>query len=53
MYHSGIGGGGFAVIRSSEGSYETIDFREAAPRSASQDMYRGHPEDSILGGLAR
>lgn len=52
MYHSGIGGGGFAVIRSANGSYETIDFREAAPRSAFQDMFKNRTRDSIVGGRA-
>ena len=26
MYHSGIGGGGFMLVRASNGSYEFIDF---------------------------
>ncbi|KAL6364166.1 hypothetical protein LRP88_02082 [Fusarium phalaenopsidis] len=52
MYHSGIGGGGFAVIRSSNGSYETIDFRETAPRGAYEDMFEGRVEASIKGELA-
>jgi len=28
MYHSGIGGGGFMLVRSANGTYEFIDFRE-------------------------
>ena len=31
MYHSGIGGGGFMLVREPNGSYEFIDFRETAP----------------------
>lgn len=27
MYHSGIGGGGFMLVRAANGSYEFIDFR--------------------------
>ena len=30
-HHSGPGGGGFALARSANGSYESIDFRETAP----------------------
>lgn len=53
MYHSGIGGGGFALLRSSNGSYEFVDFRETAPAAAFQDMYKGNVNASIFGGLAR
>lgn len=52
MYHSGIGGGGFALIRDSDGNYEAVDFREEAPAAAFQDMYSGNVEGSILGGLS-
>ena len=52
-HHSGPGGGGFALVRSNNGSYETIDFREAAPGAASEDMYNGNLLGSIFGGLAR
>ena len=53
MYHSGIGGGGFMLVRSSNGSYTFIDFRETAPAAAFQDMYIGDSDLSIYGGLAR
>ncbi|KAK2026885.1 gamma-glutamyltranspeptidase [Colletotrichum zoysiae] len=52
MYHSGIGGGGFAVIRDADGNYESVDFRESAPAAAFQDMYKGNVEGSVRGGLA-
>lgn len=52
MYHSGIGGGGFAVVRDGNGTYEVIDFRETAPAAASQNMFRKNPKKSIFGGLA-
>lgn len=52
MYHSGIGGGGFALVRDSEGQYESIDFRETAPGAAFQDMYNHDPSLSVRGGLA-
>jgi gamma-glutamyltranspeptidase/glutathione hydrolase len=34
-----IGGGGFTVIRLSNGSNVTIDYREKAPATAHRDMY--------------
>lgn len=34
-----IGGGGFAVVRTSAGEVHSIDFREKAPAKAGRDMY--------------
>lgn len=34
-----LGGGGFALYRSSQGSYDFLDFREKAPAMASRDMF--------------
>lgn len=34
-----IGGGGFMLIRTAEGKYDLIDFREKAPVNASLSMY--------------
>ena len=53
MYHSGIGGGGFALARSSNGTYESIGFRETAPAAAFKNMYHGNVNGSVYGGLAR
>lgn len=53
MYHSGIGGGGFALVRAPDGSFEHIDFRETAPAAAFEDMYENNTQASIVGGLAR
>ncbi len=53
MYHSGVGGGGFMLVRGSNGSYEDIDFRETAPAAAFQDMYKNNSDASLYGGLAR
>ena len=53
MYHSGIGGGGFMLVRAANGSYEFVDFRETAPAAATQDMYNGNVNASLFGGLAR
>lgn len=39
-YHSGLGGGGFAVIHlAKDGSDVALDFREVAPGKARRDMY--------------
>jgi gamma-glutamyltranspeptidase/glutathione hydrolase len=53
MYHSGIGGGGFMLVRAPNGSYEFIDFRETAPAAAFEDMFNDNKDASIHGGLAR
>lgn len=37
-----IAGGGFMVIRNSDGSTDMIDYREKAPMRASRDMYLDH-----------
>lgn len=34
-----IGGGGFAVIRTKDGDFHTLDFREKAPKRAYRDMF--------------
>ncbi|KAK9444706.1 Gamma-glutamyltranspeptidase [Metarhizium brunneum] len=52
MYHSGIGGGGFALLRMPNGTYESVDFREAAPYKAHENMYQGNIDGSKIGGLA-
>lgn len=52
MYHSGIGGGGFMLVRDENGVYESIDFRETAPAAASEDMYEGNVKGSMVGGLS-
>ncbi|KAJ0163446.1 Gamma-glutamyltransferase [Colletotrichum tanaceti] len=52
MYHSGTGGGGFALVRSSNGTYEFIDFRETAPAAAFEAMFANNTRASMYGGLA-
>eukprot|EP00842_Homolaphlyctis_polyrhiza_P005094 jgi/Hompol1/5586/HPOL_002002-RA len=52
MYSSGIGGGGFMLIRSSSGRYESIDFREQAPAAAYTNMYDKDPKLAQVGTLA-
>lgn len=53
MYHSGIGGGGFLLMRLSNGTYEFVDMRETAPGAATQDMYNKDENLSLYGGMAR
>ncbi|PMD30148.1 gamma-glutamyltranspeptidase [Hyaloscypha variabilis F] len=53
MYSSGIGGGGFVLVRSKEGIYDFIDFRETAPAAAYERMFsRQNLTLSVRGGLA-
>lgn len=51
-YHSGIGGGGFALARNLNGSYEFVDFRETMPAAGFTDMYNNNSAASLYGGLA-
>ena len=49
-----IGGGGFMLLRMSDGRSSFIDYRETAPAAAARDMYLRHdgsldPEASTLG----
>jgi gamma-glutamyltranspeptidase/glutathione hydrolase len=37
-YHSGLGGGGFAVVKVPQGEF-AFDFREVAPAAATRDMF--------------
>lgn len=52
MYHSGIGGGGFMLVRDPDGNYETVDYRETAPAAATEDMYKDDPNASVVGALS-
>lgn len=54
-HHSGLGGGGFILVRMADGRALALDARETAPAAATRDMYLapGLPEHpSRLGGLA-
>ncbi|KAM0745866.1 gamma-glutamyltranspeptidase [Meredithblackwellia eburnea MCA 4105] len=58
-YHSGIGGGGFMLVRfnKEDGSghaYEMIDFRETMPAAGNETMYLNATSKtaSTIGGLA-
>lgn len=47
-----IGGGGFMVVRMADGKAIAIDYRETAPGSATRDMYKDNPGDSLTGPRA-
>ena len=52
-----IGGGGFMLIRLADGESVVVDYREAAPASASRNMYAGPggeliPDASTVGALS-
>lgn len=52
-----LGGGGFMVLRTREGAYHTLDYREKAPALASETMYLDSAGNvienlSLRGGLA-
>ena len=55
---SGLGGGGFLLVRKKDGSVHALDFRETAPQRARADMFidtrtgKADPERSRHGGLA-
>lgn len=39
--NSGIGGGGFAVVRLANGATRSFNFREMAPQAAHENMFAG------------
>ncbi|KAL1918669.1 uncharacterized protein VTP21DRAFT_2691 [Calcarisporiella thermophila] len=52
-HHSGIGGGGFALIRTPKGERVFYDFREMAPAASNETMYLDKDKTaSTIGGLA-
>lgn len=55
-FSSGIGGGGFMLVRQAaagsdgtSGRVELIDYRETAPRGAHRDMFKENPERARTG----
>lgn len=44
--------GGFMLIRSPNGTFEHIDFRETAPAAAFKDMFVKDPMAAQIGGLS-
>ena len=41
MFASGVGGGGFAVVRTANNDSKSFNFREMAPKAARAEMYHG------------
>ena len=41
MFASGVGGGGFMVVRMADGTAKSFNFRETAPANATRDMFNG------------
>jgi gamma-glutamyltranspeptidase len=52
MYSSGLGGGGFALVRNKKGQTKAYDFRETAPHHAYRDMYNENPVLAQISGLS-
>jgi gamma-glutamyltranspeptidase/glutathione hydrolase/leukotriene-C4 hydrolase len=51
MHSSGIGGGGFLVVRTKD-EQTSFNFREKAPSASFTDMYKHDPSKAQVGGLA-
>jgi gamma-glutamyltranspeptidase / glutathione hydrolase / leukotriene-C4 hydrolase len=52
MFSSGIGGGGFMIVKLPGEQAWTIDFRETAPSASNSTMFLNDPSSSMLGGLS-
>ena len=52
MQSTGLGGGGFMLVRGPNGSEDCVDYRETAPAAATQDMFNNDDDASLWGGLA-
>jgi gamma-glutamyltranspeptidase/glutathione hydrolase len=46
-----LGGGGFMIVRSANGSTDMLDFREKAPMASIRDMYLGD-DGNVVEGLS-
>ncbi|KAL3818878.1 hypothetical protein ACJIZ3_004783 [Penstemon smallii] len=47
--YSGLGGGGFMLVRNANGETRVFDMKETAPKRAFKNMYNKHPYDQIRG----
>lgn len=41
------------LVRSANGTYEAIDFRETAPAAAYENMFESNTKGWLFGGLSR
>lgn len=48
MYHSGVGGGGYMIVKSPDGQVEFVDFREVAPGNNSDITRRKSTNSDFL-----
>lgn len=51
-FSSGIGGGGFMLVRDNDGEGKFINCREMAPQGSDKHMFDGDSSSSKVGGLA-
>ncbi|KAI8067523.1 gamma glutamyl-transpeptidase [Gongronella butleri] len=51
-FATGIGGGGFMLVRAANGSYDYLDFREQASKDAYPEMFVDDPLAAQIGGKA-
>ncbi|KAJ3108620.1 hypothetical protein HK100_003401 [Physocladia obscura] len=51
-FSSGIGGGGFLLVRDANANFSFFDFRETAPSKAHKDMFKEDPKRAQIGGLS-
>ena len=51
-FHSGIGGGGFALVKSRNSDPVMVDYRETAPMAAHETMFEYAPINASLFGYA-
>ncbi|KAA8917160.1 hypothetical protein TRICI_000684 [Trichomonascus ciferrii] len=51
-FSSGIGGGGFMLVRDPNGEGKFLNFREMAPQMAHKHMFDDDPMKAQIGGLA-
>ena len=45
-YSTGVGGGGFTIIRQADGQVIALDYRETAPAAATREMYHASGKQS-------
>ncbi|OCF55483.1 gamma-glutamyltransferase [Kwoniella mangroviensis CBS 10435] len=51
-YHSDIGGGGFAILRTGDDEIKSLNFRHTAPAAANNEFYKNPKVSSSIGGAA-
>ncbi|ORX35421.1 gamma-glutamyltranspeptidase [Kockovaella imperatae] len=50
-YHSDLGGGGFALIRKPDGTYDGLDFRQSAPLAANANKLKDFKQSDAVAVL--